>query len=395
MSGFPPIDTLFLDYPSIRLAGLIAYKLSHLGPVTNHLNIVPGEKVYSMTPVKHFASISDLNNFLKSEHSDKYYYRGQTQRYKMTYNGRIAKLLQLPEFRQFESIQLSFESLMPSLFRSVPKSIYPNWENYQYPKLLNQLWPVINAIISSKNDPLKEFLLKVIKAIIYPHAFKLMLHNFKIDTSKIDDFKNTSHAIIELISLSQHYGFGSTMVDITKDPDIATWFATHKWSGEKINTDEGNGVIYRFIRKNEEINNDLNKELASEDVPTRFAILVAGLYGIADISSFPKELGYRPNAQKGGSILGLENFIVHYVLDLNRCYEVYTFPLKSIKNLSSNISIIDICPPNDPIAKIFDPQNIVLSSNLNFNLLAEFCIGNGIDKDDIKRLFRIKKVGLV
>jgi hypothetical protein len=48
--------------------------------------------------------------------------------------------------------------------------------------------------------------------------------------------------------LAQQYGFSSEMLDVTSDPLVAGFFATHKSPSFRETMDEGLGVIYRFRR---------------------------------------------------------------------------------------------------------------------------------------------------
>lgn len=49
--------------------------------------------------------------------------------------------------------------------------------------------------------------------------------------------------------LAQQYGFSSEMLDVTSDPLVAAFFATHDMPDFKRTEPEGIGVIYRFPRK--------------------------------------------------------------------------------------------------------------------------------------------------
>jgi hypothetical protein len=77
-----------------------------------------------------------------------------------------------------------------------------------------------------------------------------------------------------------------------------------------------------------------------------------GLFGIVDISSFDPKIAARPSAQLGGSVLGLENSAMYFLMGAYSVGEVFTFPHASVTGTEVNLSRSDLCPSNDPASHI-------------------------------------------
>jgi hypothetical protein len=110
MPGFPPLDRIYYDNPSVRVGGWIAFLLEL--KKSNRLNLVPGKSDISTVRVQHFPSLSDLATSLRQQHHDKCYYRGQTGRYETCYRGSIPKLTEVVRWAQ--EIEIAFESIIPT-----------------------------------------------------------------------------------------------------------------------------------------------------------------------------------------------------------------------------------------------------------------------------------------
>jgi len=183
------------------------------------------------------------------------------------------------------------------------------------------------------------------------------------------------------------------MIDVTRDVEVAGWFASHHWNGELASRDPaGWGVIYRFDA--EEINKCLSKELDKELNKGAFLILT-GLLGFADISSLGEEFGKRPKAQRGGSLLGFENSVVYLLLDCYGALEIFTFPHSSLSGRETKIQRSDLCPSDDPILQVFKPQFLSDTTPISDNELQGFLASEGFAEKDISILIRARGLRLL
>ncbi len=396
MAGYPLVDKLYYESPSIRIGGFVAYvlKLSN----SNRLNILPGRSKFCTIPFKHFESLQELANYLKQEHRVSVYYRGQTRRYQATYQGHIKALAEA--FPELTPLEITFENMVPSLFRPILIPEYPDWDNFLYPRTLDSIAPAVRAIIKCKYEPVRNLLKAYFQELIGNPEFlirPLCAHLGAIvplPSELTAPMTNISKTLLQLISISQHYEYGSIMTDITSNVDVAAWFASHEWSsGERaVGRVEDSGVIYRFNAGN--INRHMNKELENE-TPAAPAISASGLLGIADISNLGDEFGLRPKRQYGGSILGTENSIVNFLFDVCEGLEVFTFPLNSTTGKETQKNKVELCPSQDPLVNVFDPMNMHLKEPIKEQELTHFLENEKFTKDEIGVILRARKMNLI
>jgi hypothetical protein len=396
VAGYPPVDKLYYESPSLRIAGFIASVLEKAG--SNKFNVVPGKSTLCRISPKHFDSLRELAQYLRGNHQESMYYRGQTKRYETTYNGRIDTLAQA--FPKLVSLEVTFESMIPSLFRPLTKYHNPDWDSYTYPKLLDQIAPAVRAVFNCSYDPIRGLLSKYFKELVNEPAFLTRALLARLGFAKVPlpatltaPMTNISKTLLQLISISQHYEYGSTMVDITQNVDVAVWLASHHWSGDKVGSEaEGVGAIYRFNSAN--INACLTKELENE-TRASLAISASGLLGVADISDLDKEFGLRPKAQSGGSILGMENSIVYMLLDVYEAMEVFTFPWSSVTGAETPIDKADLCPSGDPLTNVFSPRYMDSKEPISNEELTGFLSEEGFSSDEKGIILRARQMDLI
>lgn len=395
MAGFPPIDQLYYENPSLRLGGWIAFVLKRLGRGQATLDIVPGRTGYTRIRCHHFPSLSELSQFLRQDHNSTYYYRGQTSRYAVTYRGTIARLAEA--FPDLSPLGITFESLLPSLFRQELTADDPDWGTYVYPTPLDTIPSAVRAIAHTDYEPLRVLLSDFLLELRLLAVNNLLIRLGADPRGGLPDrapLTNVCQKLGQIISLAQHYEFTSSMIDITKDPDAAVWFASHTWSGHTLKLDNTDGVIYRFRNDNDEINLALNKELMAE-TPAQLAIFSAGLLGLTDISTLSDDFGLRPSRQSGGSLMGLENSIVFQTLDVYDAYEVFTFPLESVSGTETDLSKADLCPENDPVTTIFTRGYADKRHPLTPEELSSLARAVGLSAHDCGILFRARSERLI
>ena len=399
MPGFPPLDRIYYDNPSVRVGGWIAFLLEL--KESNRLNLVPGKPDISTVRVQHFASLRDLASALRHQHHDMCYYRGQTGRYETCYRGSMPKLV--PATRWAREVEIAFESIMPSLFRSLFKtksSDPPDWDSYTYPSLLNQIAPAIRAIIRSKHEAIRNLLAEFIR-----HELKLLAlrdlaiqhgWDLRLPPEIYAPMTNVPKRLLQIISLSQHYEYQSVMVDLTSSIDVAVWFASHAWSGQVVDSmSDRTGVIYRFDQR--VVNAMLEKELQSQGTAAH-AIRKAGLFGLIDISEMESEFGLRPQRQSGASLLGLENSILFALLDVYQAdgaIDVFTFPLSSVDGTETSLAKADLCPSGDPVVTVFDETGKHLDQPILDEELIAFLKDEAFSQADIEMIQRGRQMQII
>jgi len=360
IGGFPPIDRLYYENPGVVLGGWIGRIAPYLQGFelgNPRLNLVPGESGYVRTPCRHFDSLQDLQQHLKEDHQLGHFYRGQTARYRVTYRDRVETLAQA--FPNLSTLTVRIESLVASTLRNVVASEVADWKGHSYPRLLDMIRPVIRAIAHSDHEPLRELLrdaFEDLKIIAVEHLLvRLGADPRRGVVVERAPLTNVATNLLQLISLSQHYEFGSVMIDVTRDPEIAVWFASHRWSGNPVDNSEDVGVVYRFSNEEDKLSRALNLRL-QEEGGGGTQISAAAPFGLVTIDEMPEHLGLRPRRQAGGSFLGLENSILHLILDMHQCLDVFTFPLKTVSSCETKLRKEDLCPEDDPALRVFRSQ---------------------------------------
>lgn len=106
-------------------------------------------------------------------------------------------------------------------------------------------------------------------------------------------------------ALAQHYEIPTGIVDFTKSPRIAAWFATNRWDENDRSPFPAHGVIYRLDRERFEsrfsewyLQSVYESMIEGREIPHRFTI--------EDISNIPTGCALRPSRQEGCSVLGLD-----------------------------------------------------------------------------------------
>jgi hypothetical protein len=394
MAGFPPIDRLYYENPSIRLGGFLAFVLKHFEDGRPAFNLVPGESRYARAYYQRFSSLDEFSPFLRESHDpNKHCYRGQTKRRRVAYRGAIKRLSEA--FPELSPLTITFESLIPSLFRSVLLGDTANWEGCRYPSPLDTIVPAIRAVADSGHEALRRLLADFLMDLRLVAVNNLLIRLGADPRGSLPEqfpLTNVSKKLATLVSLSQHYEFGSCMIDITSNPDVAVWFASHSWSGEPVTLQGQDGVVYRFHA--DKINKALHKELMAE-TPAQLAIFATALLGLVDIGCLPEAFGLRPRRQYGGSIMGLENSVAMYIMDVYEAIETFTFPLSTVTGKETALTKEDLAPPDDPVASVFNPQYRHDVTPLTADELARLAKGLGLSQDDAGVLYRARSEHLI
>lgn len=398
MPGFPPLDDVYYNNPSVRVGGWIGFWLSEFK--SNRFNLIPGKSRLGSGSVQHFGSLQELSSVLSHQHHDSHYYRGQTGRYETFYRGRIPNLAQVIPWAQ--EIEIAFESMIPSLFRplfNANSNSPPDWQSYRYPSLLDQIAPAIRAIIKSRHEAIRnllaEFIREELRLLALRDLASLRGWNLKLPPEVYASMTNVPKRLLKIISLSQHYEYQSVMVDLTSSVDVAVWFSSHNWSGQLMNSSDKLGVIYRFDQSI--VNAMLEKELQEQGTAAHL-VRKAGLFGLIDISAMETDFGLRPQRQAGASLLGLENSITFMLLDAYKAagaIDVFTFPLRSADGKETKLSKERLCPADDPVLAVFDESGRDLNQPILDEELSGFLEDEAFPRADIDMIRRARKAALI
>jgi hypothetical protein len=379
VSGFSLADSAFYEMPGPAVAGLLADLFT--GELPQEGISLPKGSVFFRLPTTHCSSLEEVTKRLRAEHTPGTWYRGQTRQRTCLYEGKIEAFEQA--FANFPSVKISFEGTIPSSYRKVASSDPAQWDEsgVRLTPPLDFLSSAIRSIIRYGDAGLQKLLLEFLEdsPVLASQAY-LALAGVTI-AKGLDEFSTGTNVLkshLRLISLSQHYEHGSTMVDVSKSPEIAAWFASRSWSdglplGIKAS---GDGVIYRF--HSHSIEKMVSDRLLWRDgaPPT---IQGLGLFGLVDISDIDPNVAARPLAQQGGSILGLENSAIYFLLGIYHAAEAFTFPHASVTGREVDINKDDLCPLNDPALPILRTENCD-SSPIQAEELLSFLLDSGVDE---------------
>ena len=403
MPGFPPIDAAYFENPSLRIGGWMVIAIERLEGINvwrpmHRLPFHPDFNRFSQIRVHRLPSLEATLDKLRRDHAERFCYRGQTGRHIGVYRGRIARLSE--GFPAIDKVEIVFESLVPTLYRSIAGSVDGDWAAYRFPTKVDQISPAIRAIANSSHQPLRHLLAAYFREVVEHPAFlaREAFAHFNIGRVPLPPEccapgTNVSLNLLQVISISQHYEYRSSMIDVTRDVDVAGWFASHRWTGELASGDNSeSGVIYRFDA--EMINECLSKEL-DRGLNIDAGLILTGLLGYADISALGEDLGSRPKAQRGGSILGFENSVVYLLLDCYSAMDVFTFPRTSLTGRETPIEKADLCPTDDPVVHVFRPEFASDSTPVSDDDLQKFLTSEGFSSSDIGILCRARSAGFL
>jgi hypothetical protein len=350
MPGFPPIDRFYYERPSLRLAGYLALCVSVFERDLPTFDLRPNERPYSRLKPRHFDSFKDLQQQLLSSHLEHHYYRGQNRRYSTQYSGEVASLKELDP--RYSPLVVKFEALIPSLMRSVVSNGQADWDQYDYPTIIDALSPAIRAIALRGDKTLKNLLRKFFDELGHIAMERSLLSNGILMAPHPNRISSTNiwRRFAELTAISQHYELHSGMVDITTDPEVALWFASHKWDGTPVRFEEPSVVVYRF--DSQSLTHAFQKEFFQQ-TPARLDIQRAGMFGVVRSADFEFEI-LRLNRQKGGAVMGLENSLSWYIIDTYSSVDIFTSPPP--ENQKSGLTLDHLAPRADPLIELFAPE---------------------------------------
>jgi hypothetical protein len=131
-----------------------------------------------------------------------------------------------------------------------------------------------------------------------------------------------------------------------------------------------------------------------KETPARAAIFGAGLLGLVDISHQSREFGLRPQRQLGGSIMGMENSVALYILDVYGALDVFTFPLATATG-EETLSKEYLAPSDDPLLKVFDTEARTRNESFTADEIVRIATDVGLGAEDAEMLRKGTAAGLI
>lgn len=385
-NGLPPADTAFWSDPGPKLGGYLALRLRE-SPLQEH-----GVRRLDLRPKpKLFARLTELRRHLHESHADQHLYRGQRRRYETLYRGAIPRLSEA--FPDIRAVEFQLESLTPSRYRRIASARPAAWAKSPPPgQPLDDYAAPMRAILRSGHADLLRLFHDAVQSLALDTIRLSMAQRANIGWGGdlAAQGTNTSKALARLISVAQHYEYGSVMVDVTRSVDVALSFATHDWvNGARTPSPDGGGVIYRFDRGAiERAMQDLLKGgLRSAWLPP------LAIFGVTDIHDIGFDLR-RPALQEGGSLFGIETAAAHFVMHVHDAMEAFVF---EEDDLSANEAppLASLRPADDPGLSVFDLASRNLNEPLDPAEITDAFQTAGMEQQEIDRMLRWRRDGVV
>lgn len=421
MSGYPPVDQDAFTR-SIALNGYLAWRLaSPVDPYAIPGIATPQARRKLLTylaersdrrfrwlsdnsallsfPVTPCGSLRDAVNRLTSEHQPQHWYRGQNQQYVAVYEGRLPSI---------GNVRVAFDALMPSYFRQVTTLVPAAWDGavttQDRPPTSYVAGP-LRAMMRSPQDEMRRHVVRFLGDIRMKALARALSRQsgWSITHPETEAQSlpgtNLGESQLHLIALAQHYGFGSVMVDVTNSVDVASWFASRRYQdGTVCAESRARGVIYRFDKHQiDEVlrTRFVSRQHSSPGGAARTLLPQLGLFGLVDISQFPAEIAQRPGAQRGGSLFGFENSVLHLMLCESAAVEAFTFPHAPSDADATGLTKAQLCPPDDPALATFDASGENGDAALSPGELDTFLRETGVADDEREHLVHLLREGVL
>src|ERR1041384_7803857 len=384
---FPPVDEVCYSLPSPDVGVEIWNRL--LDDDTSTLSLTFGA-------VHECESLHELINELNENHKSQYCYRGQIGQHFAVYSGHLPNVSEYlragspPVY--LDQFTVRVDSLIPSGFRRGIVPLITPFGQRALPGLSHILEP-FHVITSNHAHPWCPLLGDYIRDAINGENVGVIMRtlagfgaNPGIGAGIEHEPRVLPKTLLRLISLAQHYEYESSMVDFTKDVDIAVWFATHRWSGDPVA--EGRGVIYRvdLARANEAIDKHFGLDYAAIG-----PLLRVGIMGAVDISDIDPSYGLRPSRQHGISFFGLENSVVYLLMEMHNVAETFIFPIDDKSATAASVCKAELCPDEEMLL----PTGDMCDSIGPAKALHQFCLEQGLSKNEAERVLLAYNYGLI
>jgi hypothetical protein len=232
---------------------------------------VPSGNALLSFPVTHFDSLRELRDHLTQSHRPRYWYRGQNAQHVALYEGQLQTLARLdpdllasnplvlysPEWLALAAwlnamrrssgskslglenlqrldppghVRVAFDAVIGSFFRGATRTQPAQWDGAAAHDLppLDYFPRIARAIIESPHDnAVREMLLRFLRDVARPamlaavrRAGGLHIRDPEAEARTLP-YTNLPQSHLDLISLAQHYEYGSVMADVTRSIDVA------------------------------------------------------------------------------------------------------------------------------------------------------------------------------
>lgn len=386
--GFPIVDGVYWNEPSLMIGGLLLIQLQQAKARagTASIDLRP--------PARPVRPLSAVVAELSSEHRAGFWYRGQRTRRECVYEGRVPRMEGAAP--GINPIRVTLDALIPSAYRAYTHSKPADWQKFRLAPPLDNFSGPARAILASQNRELGELLLGAIELMLYDAIRIGQAHSarFGFAANLLAPGSTAAQPMLDLISIAQHYDYGSIMVDVSTSVGAAVWFATRDWtSGEIAGSSGGSpGVIYRFDAT--KIADILRRHVDGPGAMPPSAMQALGVFGLADIATRFSFLD-RPRAQHGGSLLGMENVVTHFLMHINDAVEAFPFDHTSVTGRETSFEQADICPPNDRGVEIFRPHDKYSTEPLSNAELSTLLSWMEMKPDRVTHLVEMRDAGVL
>jgi hypothetical protein len=387
--GFPVIDNLYWDRPSPMVGGWLIINLERLDPPAR------GSRIDLRFPTRRSTTLAQVIATLKAEHRPGFCYRGQRKRRSCFYKGLVPAIER--HERELTPMEVTLDALVPSAFRHLTHVNPAAWKNFKLLPPTERLAGPLRAIMASSHTGLHDRVIEALEYMAFDSIRLLMIDRAVLtyDLSLLAHGTTVAQHMLDLISVAQHYEYGSIMVDTTRDIDTAAWFATHNWStGELAKSIDGSsGVIYRFDGQN--FSTMMENHLTGAGATPPPSVQTLGVFGLADLSDTFDFLA-RPRAQHGGSLLGLENVVTHFMMSkMHSVAEAFPFDHSTVTGKEISLTRDDICPRDDEGVRIFCPDNKFPSHPITPVELEAFLVRIGVEESRRGRLVEWRRTSVI
>ncbi|MBS0522989.1 MAG: hypothetical protein JSS04_05065 [Proteobacteria bacterium] len=386
--GFPIIDGIYWDWPSpgIGAAFLMELKASRQLHDFTVIDLRP--------PARPARPIRDVISELEAEHRDGYWYRGQTRRHECQYRGTVPRMENTAP--GINPIHVLLDAVVPSTFRAYTRAKPAQWDQFHLAPPLDYIAGPCRAIFASRDRPLGELLLSAIDFMLIDAIRLGQTGKARITLAAhmLAPGSTVAKEVLDLISIAQHYEYGSLMVDVSTSIDASVWFATREWkTGKMVGGRDGSpGVIYRVDAK--KIEGILDRHISGPGAMAPPASQAMGIFGLADIRHRFTFLD-RPRSQHGGSLLGMENVVTHFLMHINEAIEAFPFDHSSVTGSETTYSRDTICPPSDRGVEIFRPERQYSADPLLVSELADFLTWMDVESPKAQHYLGMRKAGVI
>jgi hypothetical protein len=296
--GLPIVDAVYWDWPSAMIGGYFLLQLQKARESTG------ASRLDLRTPARGVRPLDAVIAELEREHRPGFWYRGQRMRRDCVYRGHIPRMENTAP--GINPIELTLEAIVPSAYRPYTSPRPATWSQFRLAPPLDYFAGPARAIFASQDKELGECLVSALDFMLIDAMRVSQAGEVRFGYAEhlLAPGSTVTPELFDLISIAQHYEYGSIMVDVSTSIDASAWFATRDWESGEVTGSRGGepGVIYRIDAL--AVARALRNYISGPGATPPPAMEALGVFGLADIG---ERFGFldRPHAQQGGSLLGM------------------------------------------------------------------------------------------